>query len=289
MLTNLLVSIKKLGEAMEMQIIVIFCVVDDFIKAINHRDNQQSQLSSAEIITIVIVAGMFFGGNHEKTRRFFQDYRLVKTVLSKSQFNRRLHAIDSNLFEQLFYILSQVFKTTDLTKKYVVDSFPIQACHNIRISRSKIYRKKKEYRGYSASKRQFFFGIRVHMISTIEGKPIQFILAPGSIHDSLVFKQFDFDLPGGVDLFGDAAYIDYEHEDLVKEALDINLLIARKTNSKHQHLPGIDYLISIYRKAIETTFSKISTLLPKKIHAISAKGFELKVICFIFAYCFSFL
>jgi hypothetical protein len=44
------------------------------------------------------------------------------------------------------------------------------------------------------------------------------------------------------------------------------------------------FLKNYYRKRIETTFSGITNFFPKKIHAVTAQGFILKIMLFIFAY-----
>ncbi len=64
--------------------------------------------------------------------------RYIPHMLSKSQFNRRLHQI-TDLFLQLFFALGQVFKQFNTSSEYVIDSFPVAVCDNIRISRNKIY------------------------------------------------------------------------------------------------------------------------------------------------------
>ncbi len=38
------------------------------------------------------------------------------------------------------------------------------------------------------------------------------------------------------------------------------------------------------RKRIEVTFSQITNFFPRKIHAVTTKGFILKIILFIFAF-----
>lgn len=268
---------------METQIIEIFCVVDDLLKIIEFKDDRQAKISSAEIITIVVGAALYFGGNHEKSRRFFKDFKLTKIILNKGQFNRRLHAIPEEIWEQIFYLMSLIFKQRNTTQEYAIDSFPVQVCENIRISRSKIYTE-EIHRGWLASKKKYFFGIRVHMICTIIGEPVEFIFAPGATSDAKVFKDFDLNLPKKSKLYGDGMYNDYDHEEMVKDALDIDVLAARKENMKKQHHPALRFLINHTRKSIETSFSKITGLFPKKIHAVTAKGFELKIFSFIFAY-----
>ena len=52
---------------------------------------------------------------------------------------------------------------------------------------------------------------------------------------------------------------------------------------KRQFPPWIRYLQHVYRKRVETTVSLIERLLPKSIHAITAVGFELKVVLFVLA------
>lgn len=269
---------------MEAQIIIIFCVIDDILKSIKFSDNMQAKTSSAEIMTIAITASLIFGGNHEKSRAFFSEQRYVKNVLSKSQFNRRLHAIDESIWETVNYVLAQVFIDRNSTQEYIIDSFPIEVCHNIRIANCKIY-KEEEYRGRSASKREYFFGIRVHMIVTKTGEPIEFVFAPGSHHDVRILKSLPFDLPKNATIYADTGYTDYDFEDILDEA-DLKFLPARRSNSKQPHSGPLSFLITSFRKKIETTFSQITYHFPRTIHAVTSRGFELKVFTFILAFSF---
>ena len=154
---------------MEALIITIYCIVDDILKHIGFRDDLQATISSSEIITIAIAAAMFFGGNQFVSMLYFRDMKLIKNHVSKGQFNKRIHRIDgARIWEVIFHTLSQAFKATNDANIYAVDSFPIEVCHNIRISRSKIYTNEIYLRRCS-SKRTCFFGIRVHMILTATG------------------------------------------------------------------------------------------------------------------------
>jgi hypothetical protein len=49
------------------------------------------------------------------------------------------------------------------------------------------------------------------------------------------------------------------------------------------------YLPASIRKIVETTGSLLERLLPKSIHAVTAKGFELKVALFVLAGYINFL
>src|SRR5215204_5637987 len=49
--------------------------------------------------------------------------------------------------------------------------------------RCKLYRG-AEYRGYQASKRRYFCGLKIHLVVTKEGLPVEFLLSPGAWNDA---------------------------------------------------------------------------------------------------------
>jgi hypothetical protein len=122
---------------MDDTIITIYCLCDDFLKALLHRDDpQQARLSTAEVMTIPLVASTFFAGNIDKTRRFLYEYGYMKKMVSKSHLNRRLHRIEPALWRVLFEMLAEVFiKRNAPDQTYALDSLAVPACDNIRIRR----------------------------------------------------------------------------------------------------------------------------------------------------------
>ena len=66
-----------------------------------------------------------------------KDTQLIPNILSESRFCRRLHAI-ADLTAALFPQLGQVFKVANLSTEYLIDSFPVEVCDNIRINRCQI-------------------------------------------------------------------------------------------------------------------------------------------------------
>ena len=85
-------------------------------------------------------------------------------------------------------------------------------------------------------------------------------------------------------IYADSAYTDYTIEDDIKDADFIQLMIQRKSNSKRRDEPWIRFLKEQMRKGIETTFSILKGLFLRKIHAVTFKGFLLKILMFIVAY-----
>src|SRR5215216_726380 len=266
---------------MDIKIILVYCLCADLLIALQHREDRQCQMSDAEVMTTAIVAALFFGGKYERARELLQEQGYIPTMLSKSQFSRRLHRLD-HLFVTLFQVLGESFKDLNEESVYILDSAPVAVCDNIRIGRNKIYGT-EAYRGYQASKKRYFYGVKIHLLVTKDHQPVEFFLTPGSCSDTSALEQFDFDLPAGAWIFGDRAYTFYLVEDLLAEA-EMHLVAQRKKNAKRSLPSWLRSLLAHYRNQVETAGSLIERLLPKSIHAITAKGFELKVMLFTLAY-----
>lgn len=268
---------------MDTQIIAVYCLCDDLLRSMDHHDDVQCQMSEAEVMTTAIVAALYFGGNFASACRMLCEQGYIPRMLSASRFNRRLHRIKP-LFLTLFACLGETFKQLNAESVYVIDTFPIAACDNYRIRRSRRYRG-EAYRGYIASKKRYFYGLKLHLLVTARAEPVEFFLTPGSCADIAGLDYFDFDLPDQSKIIGDKAYNDYELEDVLKEA-GLQLLPIRKANSRRPLPLWWRYLQAHWRKAVETAGSLLERLLPKHIHAVTAQGFELKVVLFVVAFSF---
>ena len=274
---------------MDTAITAIYCLCDDFLKALRHQEDPQCTMSDAEVITTALVATLYFGGVFERARSMLAAPTYIPKMLSKSQFNRRLHRLAPRL-EQLFEVLGQAWLSQSPEAVYLIDSFPVPCCDNIRITRSRLYDlevTEGAFRGYIASKRRFFYGLKVHLLTTSDRRPVEVLLTPGSFADVRALSSFRFDLPTGARLYGDKAFNHYAVEDELAEAVEIELLPVRRKNSKRAVSASVAFVQHYARKAIETAGSLLERLLPKSIHAVTARGFELKVFLFVLAYSIS--
>ncbi|MCA1838630.1 MAG: IS982 family transposase [Actinobacteria bacterium] len=273
---------------MDDTITTIYCLCDDFLKAMRCFDDPQVRLTTAEVMSVALVAATFFGANIDKTRRFLHEYGYMPKMISKGRFNHRLHKIDPALWRGLFSLLAEFFKRRNSEERtYAVDSFPVMVCENIRIQRCRLYPQTEHgeaFRGYISSKRSYFYGLRVHLVVTGAGEPVEFSLAAGSEADVRVFKEMQLDLPEGSIICADKAYTDYHYEDLLKEAAGLHLKAQRRKNSKRPKPAWEEFLSNRVRKYIETVFSGITRLFSKKIHAVTPRGFELKIVWFLLAF-----
>ena len=112
---------------------------------------------------------------------------------------------------------------------------------------------------------------------------MEFSLAAASEADVKVFKEMDLDLPTGATIHADKGYTDYSYEDLLEE-VGLNLLSQRKRNSKRPHSASTEFLTKPIRQYIETVFGELSRMFSRKIHAVTPRGLELKIVCFLLAF-----
>ena len=268
-------------KPMDETIIATYCLCDDLLKAIRHQEPQQGQMNDAEVMTTALTAALFFRGNHESARAMLKQYGYIPHMVSKSRFSRRLHRL-TETFVSLFTLLGQTWKALNRNSIYIIDSLPIAVCDNIRIRRSKIYTDEK-FRGYKASKKRYFYGLKIHLMVTHDGQPVECFLTHGGFGDVDALKYYTYELPNGSIIYADKAYNDYAIEDLLHTVDHIHLLPMRKKNSKRSLSPSVTFVQHYHRKRVETAGSLIEQQLPKSIHAVTPQGFELKVALFVIA------
>ena len=252
--------------------LAIYCFIDDFLKASGHTEDVRVEVTDAEVITIAICAMRYFGGNFEKSRLVLHELGFIKRLLSRSRFSRRITRL-MDLIHLLFHRLGSVFKDLHWESRYLLDSFPIPICDNIRIPRCRIVQD-EQYRGKMASKRRYFYGVRVQIMATADGIPLEFCILPGACADLQGLAEMPLDLPENAELLVDSAYNFYEWEDYLRDAQAIKLQVPRKANSTRGREPWLEIYKSLMRKYIETTIGEISKLFPKKIHATRLKWFS---------------
>lgn len=262
------------------KIISIFCLIDDILQGINHVEDVRRQVADSEIILTAIVSSTSFYGNHSSAIKFMKQYGFIPNMVDTSRFNRRLHKV-GNLLYELFEIVSSYFKDFCCEMEYIIDSFPVAVCNNMRIANCRIVADKK-WRGYTASMRNYFYGVKVQLLTTKDGIPIAFHFTPGKTGDAKALGKMIDKLPAEASLYGDSAYTDYGLEDIALERKCIFLKIQRKSNAKR-----IDTLEQKkeklkMRKRVETTISDIKKMFPRTIHAVTLEGFLIKLTLFVF-------
>jgi hypothetical protein len=262
------------------KIISFFCLIDDILHGIENKEDIRRQVSDTEIILTTIFSLRSFYGSHSSAIKFMKQYGFIAKMLEKSLFNRRLHKV-GNLLYELFEIVNTYFKDFCCEMHYIIDSFPVVVCNNMRIANCKIVRDKK-WREYTASMRSYFYGVKVQLLTTKDGIPIAFHFTPGKNGDAKALGKMIDKLPIEASLYGDSAYTDYGLEDIALERKCILLKIQRKSNAKRIDTWEQKNEKLKMRKRVKTTISDIKKMFPRTIHKVTLEGFPIKLTLFVF-------
>ena len=262
--------------------IAIYVILDDMLQTIDHREDARRSVNDSLVLTTALIAAWYFCGNWTTALHYMRAHHCPQ-MLSSSRFNRRLHAI-ADLAAYCFRLLGWVFKQANTRQRYILDTFPVKVCHNIRISRSHLLQG-EDYRGKNASKREYFYGYKVALLVSEKGLPVELAFIPASYSEHSALKRLDFDLPQGSIVWQDSGFTDYEWEDFYLAQEQIEFATQRKKNS----LRGDSFIDAVAkkqnRKSIETNISEITARFGKKIHAVTIQGFQFKVFLTVLAYC----
>ncbi len=91
-------------------------------------------------------------------------------------------------------MLAQLHQQSNPERLHILDTFPVPVCRNIRIRRCRIYQG-RDFHGYCPSKKEYFFGLKVCLIVTEAGQPVEMLLVPGATADITALRSMDLNLP----------------------------------------------------------------------------------------------
>ena len=122
-----------------------------------------------------------------------KQFGFISNMLDKSRFNRRLHKVGKFLYE-LFEIVSSCFKDFCCEMHYIIDSFPVAICNNMRIANCRIVKEKK-WRSYTAGMRSYFFRVKVQLLTTKDVILIAIHFTPRKTGDAKALEKMIDKLP----------------------------------------------------------------------------------------------
>jgi hypothetical protein len=267
---------------MQEQAIAIYCICEEVVRFFGLTDDSQCKMTTSEVMTFALISAANYQCDYRKTHLISMALRYFPKILSHSRLIRRVHAIPEGVWMMVFSAL-RLYLRKAVSDYFIVDSFPVKAYESHKSFRARIFRG-KSYHGYSASRKTYFFGIKVHMIVDEEGVPIEFCFTAGSSSNIEGLKQLPCELPVGSTLLGDKAYTSYSFEEDLQEMAGISLLVKRRHNLKRQNTPSQEFFLCQKRGLIESVFSSIISKMPRYIRAKTETGFCLKVLLFIIAH-----
>lgn len=257
-------------------ILTVYVVIDELYRqfapseVIHRRHVLDAKLSDSEIITISI-CGELAGIDSENAWFSFvkKNYRhLFPQLCSRSRFNRTRRALMQTT-ELLRQKMISAFPIP-FSPYFIIDSFPLAVC---KFGRARYCRSFRDYGadyGKCPSKKETYFGYKVHALVTLEGYITSFEITPASTDDreglrDIVESQSD------LVILGDKGYVG---ENLMLEMKEqgICLLALKRSNSKINWSKSFRQLIFKLRRRVETVFSQLSEQLDAE--RVLAKSFQ---------------
>ncbi|MBN1450855.1 MAG: hypothetical protein JW963_07565 [Anaerolineales bacterium] len=189
-------------------IVTSYVVIDDLLKAMDHRDDSRTNISSAEIVTVAVVAAKYFQNHHERALCMLQQTHYLPK-LSVSRFNRRLHALQ----DVLMIIVSLLGELLATGKVFVIDTMPLPVCKRVRAERCRKVQG-DQYLGYCVSKREFYFAWQLHRVCDTADIPVTFELLPVRWDELTLVQDLLSPLPEGSSVVADKGYISDQDQPL---------------------------------------------------------------------------
>lgn len=228
-------------------------------------------MSDSEIITLSI-CGDLIGIDSENAWYSFvkRNYRhLFPRLCSRTRFNRTRRAL-LQVTELLRQKLSLSFPIPD-SRYFVIDSFPLPVCKFGRARYCRSFRADGANFGKRPSKKETYFGFKVHALITLEGFITAFEVTPASVDDREGLRDFAENRLGLV-ILGDKGYTgEALFDDMQRNG--ICLMSLKPSNYKKNWPTEIRRLIFRFRRRVETVFSQLSEQLnAEKVLAKSFRG-----------------
>lgn len=241
----------------------IFYLADDFCKEfsnyfeshlIGNKPKKLPTMSDSEIITIMI---LFHFGAFRNLKHFYQSY--VQQHLNQ-EFPR---TVSYNRFVELSHKacmpMTLFLKTCCLgncTGISFVDSTPIRACKNKRISRNKVF---EGIATTGKSTMGWFYGFKLHLIINDKGEILNFVLTQANVDDRDPLKNQKFVEKIKGKLYADKGYIGQKLTELL--FVDgLHLITSIRNNMKNTLMELKDKILLRKRSVIETVNDELKNM-----------------------------
>ena len=238
----------------------VFVVVDDIWKQIEPffpRPGPKPHCTDSELIAMSLIGEC--RGWHMETELLscISDYRhLFPHIPSQSRFNRRRR----NLMGAINLIRRVLVRSLDLSRdrQCLIDSLPVPAVQFHLVPASTGDWKAHEATfGKAVTKKQTFFGYRLHLLITLSGLILDFELTPANCTDleagfELLSEHTD------LEVLGDKAYISAA---IAAELWEKNRIVLRtlpRCNQKEQVPEAFQHLHNAIRQLIETVNGQLA-------------------------------
>jgi len=198
-------------------------------------------------------------------------------LIDRCNFNRRR----KKLYPYIELLNQTVANEMNLDEDvYLVDSIPVPVCKLAREKQVKICKEQFETapdKGYSAVNKAYYFGYKLHMITSVRGIFHSMDLTKASVHDVHFLSQLKYTGLNNCTLIGDKGYLSSEYQSDLFSINQVKLQTPTRSNQKN-HLP-FEPIYRRVRKRIETLFAQLcDQFMLKRNYAKSVMGLSVRLL-----------
>lgn len=163
---------------------------------------------------------------------------------------------------------------------YLVDSIPVPICKLAREKQVKICKEQFETapdKGYSAVNKAYYFGYKLHLITSVRGIFHSMDLTKASVHDVHFLPQLKYTGLNNCTLIADKGYLSSEYQSDLFSSSRVKLQTPTRSNQQN-HLP-FEPVYRRVRKRIETLFAQLcDQFMLKRNYAKSVMGLSVRLL-----------
>jgi hypothetical protein len=242
--------------------LVMYVLVDDLWARIGHRYRRPGPApacSDSELLTMVLVGECRGWDQETEMVAAWQDYRALFPVIpERRRFNRRRRALPHAINDLRRVVLTRLDLAQD--RQAVIDSLPVPVMHFHLVPSSantSTWRAAGASFGKVSSKKQTLFGYKLHLLVTLGGVILDFVLAPANVHDLTVGTEL---LAEQRDLLvlGDKAYYSAVVAAALQVEAGVTLYALPRASQRAQLPPAVAALHTRCRQIIETVNDQLS-------------------------------
>jgi len=198
-------------------------------------------------------------------------------LIDRSNFNRRRRRLQLYIHEVTKQLSGVLNEAEDV---FLVDSIPVPVCKIAREKRCKLGSECFENapdKGYSAVTKSYYYGYKLHLVTSIKGIFHSMDLTKASVHDVNYLKEIQSSGMNNATLIGDKGYLSKQVQIDLFSQCNIKLETPKRNNQKDKQ--NWHPVFRKSRKRIETLFSQLcDQMMLKRNYAKSLNGLKTRLI-----------
>jgi len=252
------------------------------------KRGRPSKYSDLQIIQMVILQNLLGFDSELSFVRFLGNLNqpIFREIPSQSQYNRRI----KKLKPQIEFLTKELLNRLQIERSKIrlVDATGIPLIKLARKKRRRLFRGRRYGVGYCSALKSHYFGLKLTLLTNIEGIPTNFYLMPANRADIICLEKMLIENqgPSKVVLIGDKGYLSDFNREWFNQCWEISLITPYRANQKKKNTKREKRLLK-KRKIIETVIGQLKDQLGlDRLRARNYETIALRISNIIFTYIF---